>query len=91
MGGLAVIADAERLTLPEAKERTGRNRLAWCLYQRSEWTPQRLRSTSPSVHREDCPHPHIVDHVCTGPPAARATRSRNKTPAVHPGQQQLAI
>lgn len=91
VGALDVTADAERLTLAEAVQRAGPNRLAWCLYQRSEWTPQRLRSTSPSGHREDCPHPHVVDHECTGAPPAASRRTRKNTPAVHPGQQQLTL
>lgn len=90
VGALDVTADAERLTLAAARQHTGPNRLAWCLYQRTEWTPQRLRSTA-GAHREDCPHPHVVDHECTGKPAAAPRRARKNSPAVHPGQQQLAI
>ncbi|MFG2468694.1 hypothetical protein ACGFXB_25010 [Streptomyces canus] len=94
VGPLSVTADAEALTLAEALKRRTADRLAWCLYQRSEWSPQNLRSAHPSSHPEDCPHPHVVDHVCTGPqqPAAPAgRRTRKSPPAVHPGQQQLAI
>jgi hypothetical protein len=94
VGALDVTADAEGLTVAEALQRTTPNRLAWCLYQRSEWTPQNLRSAHPSSHPADCPHPHVVDHVCAGPqqPAAPADRrTRKSSPAVHPGQQQLAI
>ena len=94
VGALAVTADAERYTLAEALKRTGPNRLAWCLYQRSEWTPQKLRELHPSTHPADCPHPHVVDHECTAPPPAAPAagrRTRKNTPAVHPGQQQLAL
>ena len=94
VGALDVTADADGLTLAEALQHTTPNRLAWCLYQRGEWTPQKLRSAHPSSHPANCPHPHVLDHVCAAPqqPAAPpARRSRQKTPTVHPGQQQLAL
>lgn len=95
VGALTVAADVDGLALAEALQRTGPNRLAWCLYQRSEWSPQNLRSVHPSSsHPEDCPHPHVVDHVCAAPqqPAESVgRRTRKSSPAVHPGQQQLAI
>lgn len=90
---LSVRTDVDGFTYPEASKRTSPNRLAWCLYQRSEWSPQMLRSAHPSSHSQDCPHPHVLDHVCAAPqPAAQpARRPRQKTPTVHPGQQQLAL
>ncbi|MCX5562753.1 hypothetical protein [Streptomyces sp. NBC_00038] len=94
VGALDVTADADGLTLAEARQRTTPNRLAWCLYQRGEWSPQNLRSAHPSSHPADCPHPHVVDHVCTGPPPAAppaGRRTRKTSPSVHPGQQQLAL
>ncbi|MFF7171124.1 hypothetical protein [Streptomyces pseudovenezuelae] len=93
VGPFDVTADAEALSLVDALQRTNPNRLAWCLFQRSEWTPQNLRSAQ-NGHPADCPHPHLVDHVCTGPSPAAAPagrRTRKNTPAVHPGQQQLAL
>jgi hypothetical protein len=95
VGALDVTADAAGLTLAEARAGEGPNRLAWCLYQRSEWTPQKLRSAHPSTHPANCPHPHVLDHVCTAPqqPArpAAGSRTRKTSPSVHPGQQQLTI
>ncbi|MEU2739858.1 hypothetical protein ABZ656_32000 [Streptomyces sp. NPDC007095] len=94
VGALTVTADVDGLALAEALQRTGPNRLAWCLYQRSEWTPQTLREAHPSSHPEGCPHPHVVDHECAAPPTAArpaGRRTRKNSPAVHPGQQQLAI
>lgn len=94
VGALDITADADVLTLAEARQRSTPNRLAWCLYQGSEWTPHKLRSAHPSSHPADCPHPHVLDHVCAAPaqPAASAGRkTRKNSPAAHPGQQQLAL
>lgn len=91
VGALDVTADADAFALAEALQRTGPNRLAWCLYQGSEWTPQKLREVSASSHPADCPHPHVLDHVCTGPPPAAPPARKTRKPAVHPGQQQLAL
>ncbi|WP_327725759.1 hypothetical protein [Streptomyces europaeiscabiei] len=91
VGGLIVNVDTGHLQLAEARALSGPNRLAWCLYQRSEWTPQKLRSAAASTHRDDCPHPHVVDHVCAAPPASDspAASRRNRTTSVHPGQLTL--
>ena len=78
VGALDVTADADPLALAEALLRTGPNRLAWCLYQRSEWTPQKLREVSPSSHRADCPHPHVLDHQCTAPAATAHAHGRGR-------------
>ncbi|MEV5911097.1 hypothetical protein AB0M00_19615 [Streptomyces chartreusis] len=95
VGALDVTADADGLTLAAARQLSGPNRLVWCLYQQSEWSPQKLRSAHPSSHAADCPHPHVVDHVCAATPTpARTTagrKPRTSAPSVHPGQQQLEI
>lgn len=90
VGALDVTADAGGLTLAEARRLQTPNRLVWCLQQSSEWAEQKLRSTHPSRHPEDCPHPHVIDHVCAGP-VQSARPARKTAPSVHPGQQQLAI
>jgi hypothetical protein len=88
VGGLNVTVDTGHLPLAEARALTGPNRLAWCLYQRTEWSPIKLRSASASTHPEDCPHPHVIDHECNAPAAPRRTR---KSQPAHPGQQQLTL
>lgn len=92
VGSLDVAVDTRHLGLAEAQSLVTPNRLAWCLYQRGEWSPQKLRSAAASNHPDDCPYPHVIDHVCTGPPtAARPADRRTRKTSVHPGQQQLTL
>ncbi|MCX4705679.1 hypothetical protein [Streptomyces sp. NBC_01373] len=91
VGGLIVNVDTGHLQLAEARALSGPNRLAWCLYQRTVWSPIKLRSASASTHPEDCPHPHVVDHECAAPPPTSrpAARRSARTMPVHPGQLTL--
>lgn len=76
---LDVTADDE--PLPRAKARALRepNRLEWCLRTGHGGTELRWDSDD---HRADCPHPHVLDHVCTAPPrpARPARRPRASVP-----------
>lgn len=86
---LDVVADAEQMTAAAAAALCEPNRLDWCV--RAVGGGLDLRWPG-SPHPADCPHPHVIDHVCTAPvapprnPAARKTR---KAPPVPAGQLTL--
>lgn len=91
VGGLIVNVDPGHLQLAEARALSGPNRLAWCLYQRTAWSPIKLRSAAASTHPEDCQHPHVIEHECRAPTPAAAPRRTRKSQPAHPGQQQLTF
>lgn len=91
VGGLIVNVDTGHLPLAEARALAGPNRLAWCLYQRTVWSPIKLRSATASTHPEDCPHPHVIDHACSVPASTAAPRRTRKSQPARPGQQQLTF
>lgn len=64
---LSVIADLTHLSLEEeAAVRADPNRLTWCL-KTSKYGGTRLTwRTEP--HPRPCPHQHVADHHCNGPP-----------------------
>jgi hypothetical protein len=82
---LDVTADADPLTAAAAAALREPNRLDWCV---------RVRKHGPDLawvdrqHPADCPHPHVIDHQCSAPPATRQRRTR-KPPAAPEGQLTL--
>ena len=67
---LQVTADTAPLTPEqEAAVRTDRNRLTWC-YRAPKHGAPRL-TWRDRWHPTNCPHDHVADHACNGPPAAR--------------------
>ncbi|MEV4437509.1 hypothetical protein AB0K09_00580 [Streptomyces sp. NPDC049577] len=85
---LDVTADAAPMPAAAAQTLREPNRLTWCLRERS-CSPD-LRWLGPG-HPADCPHPHVIDHQCTTPAAARpaAPRRTRKPPPVPAGQLTL--
>lgn len=85
---LDVTADDEQLTAAAAAALREPNRLDWCL--RTTKAGPDLRWPG-STHRADCPHPHVVDHKCTGPiaPMQPARTSRRRPTPVPAGQLTL--
>lgn len=66
---LHVTADPQPLTPDqETTVRTDPNRLTWCYRATPHSTPRLTWRTRP--HPPDCPHQHVADHACTGPPTA---------------------
>lgn len=66
---LHVTAELTPLTpAEEAAVRVDRNRLTWCYRVTAHGTPRLTWKTQP--HPPDCPHQHVADHACTGPPTA---------------------
>lgn len=65
----AVTADAEHLTVDQARARTTPNQRAYCLRE-SKWTAARLVEASELFHRRQCPNAHVVEHAC--PPGTPA-------------------
>lgn len=65
----SVTADAERLTVDEARARTTPNQRAYCVRE-SKWTGARLVEASEMFHNRQCPNGHVVEHACSpGTPA----------------------
>lgn len=87
---LDVTADVGELTAAAAEALRHPNRLHWCLRQTRDgpdmrWADCRRRP-------EPCPHPHVIDHECTGPPQAPArpsSRGRARSTPVSDGQLTL--
>lgn len=52
----------------EAAVRADPNRLIWCYRTPRHGTPR--LTWRPRPHPPDCPHQHLADHACTGPPSA---------------------
>jgi hypothetical protein len=82
---LDVTADADPMTAAAAAALREPNRLDWCVRQRKDgpdlgWVY--------ATHPVDCPHPHVISHKCTPPPAA-ARRPRPRTTSVPEGQLAL--
>ncbi|WP_405611237.1 hypothetical protein [Streptomyces sp. NBC_01508] len=65
---LMVTADLTPLTPEEQATIRGPNRLIWC-YRQPKWGTPRLIWTG-RWHPSDCPHQHVADHACNGPPPA---------------------
>ncbi|MGW7248846.1 hypothetical protein [Streptomyces decoyicus] len=61
---LDVCADAEPMTAAAAAALREPNRLDWCV--RTVGGGPDLRWLD-GGHRIDCPHPHVIDHMCTAP------------------------
>ncbi|MFF5285220.1 hypothetical protein [Streptomyces sp. NPDC013171] len=80
LAALDVAADAEPMLAAEAAALRTEQRLDWCLRQTKhgaelQWADCRRRRTP-------CPHPHVIDHACTGPrvPVVPARSRRRPTP-----------
>jgi hypothetical protein len=85
---LDVTADADELTAAAAVLLRGVNRLDWCVRR----TAGGLELQWATCHRlsSQCTRPHVLDHQCQAPPAARARpRPRPRTTSVPEGQLAL--
>lgn len=67
----SVTADAEHLTVDQARARTTPNQRAYCIRE-SKWTAARLVEASERFHSRQCPNAHVVEHAC--PPGTPAVR-----------------
>lgn len=84
---LDVVADDEQMTGAAAAALREPNRLDWCVRTTRDGLDLRWPG---SGHAADCPHPHVVDHVCTAPPQpARPVRRARKPRPVPAGQLTL--
>ncbi|AZM46603.1 hypothetical protein DMB38_12955 [Streptomyces sp. WAC 06738] len=70
VAALSVVADARPLPLARALAAVEPNRLAWCLIN-GEHVEPRLRWINRGTHPATCPHAHVLDHRCNGPPRGR--------------------
>lgn len=87
---LDVTADDTRYTAAAAGALREPNRLDWCL-RITKFGPD-LRWADCRTLSTQCPHEHVVDHVCTAPPgplAPAARRRPRKQPPVSTGQLTL--
>lgn len=66
---LDVTADIAPLTAAQAAALREPNRLDWC--HRTVGRSPDLRWVG-AGHPSDCPHPHVIDHLCTARPARAA-------------------
>ncbi|MGW1587290.1 hypothetical protein [Streptomyces sp. NPDC002386] len=83
---LDVTADADELTAAAAAALREPNRLDWCVRQRGAGPD--LRWVDRRNHPADCPHPHVIGHLCSAPPAVIRPRTTRKT-SVPEGQLTL--
>lgn len=83
---LDVTADDERMSLDAAAKSRQPDRLDWCLRLIGGGFDLRW---SGITHSASCPHPHVLDHQCTGPPADTRPARRSRKPPVPDGQLTL--
>lgn len=86
---LDVVADAAEMTAAAAAALREPMRLDWCVRTVGGGPDLRWPSSS---HPADCPHPHVMDHLCTSPAAPSRTTAGRRTrnaPSVPAGQLTL--
>ncbi|MEV6074957.1 hypothetical protein AB0L80_07600 [Streptomyces sp. NPDC052069] len=86
---LDVTADDAELSAAAAEALHHPNRLHWCL--RATRDGPDMRWADCRRRPETCPHPHVIDHECTGPtdPVRPAMPRRARTTPVSDGQLTL--
>ncbi|WP_327162072.1 hypothetical protein [Streptomyces zaomyceticus] len=90
LAALDVAADAEPMPAADAAALRTEDRLDWCVRQTA--AGPELRWADCRTRRTPCPHPHVIDHACTGPRVPLTPsrpRSRRRPTPVSDGQLTL--
>lgn len=86
---LNVTADADLMTAAAAAAMREPNRLDWCVRTTKAGTTLAWAD----CHRRaaTCDRPHVIDHVCTAPPASAAAARPRRAPRTTVPEGQLAL